>query len=153
MVFSNWIFIIAIAIVLVGFLVSMVTLKKNRTAVGKATGKITPGTIPAEGIRIPILRTYFGLKRLAPVTFIENKFSPSLVLFNDHFEYRVLRRRSTGYDRIEAVFSYTSKYYNKLRINFTHSGAFFMVVFANQKALEEVLDFLKKKGIYAQPGN
>ncbi|MDO9545196.1 MAG: hypothetical protein Q7J07_00405 [Pelolinea sp.] len=92
-------------------------------------------------------------KRLAPVTFIENKLSPRFILLNDHFDYQVLRRRSVRFSKIEAVHSYKSKYYNKLRIDFTHSGVFFMDVFANQETLNSVLDFLTKKGIYTQPGN
>jgi hypothetical protein len=153
MAFSKWVLIIATAIVGLGFLISMLILRRNRTAVSEIPFKINPKAIPTEGIRIPVLRTYSGLKRLAPVTFIENKIFPRLVLFDGHFDYQVLGKRSVRYDNIEAVHSYTSKYYNKLRFDFNHSGVFFMVVFANQETLYSVLDFLTNKGIYTQTGN
>ena len=153
MALSKWVLAIAAAIIGLGFLISMIILRRNRKAVSEIPSKINPDAIPTEGIRIPVLRTYSGLKRLAPVTFIENKISPRLVLFDDHFDYQVLHKRSVRYDKIEAVHSYTSKYYNKLRFDFTHSGVFFMVVFANKETLSSVLDFLKKKGVYSHTGN
>jgi hypothetical protein len=153
MAFSKWVRVIAAAIVGLGFLISMMILRRNRKAVMEIPSKINLKAIPTEGIRIAVLRTYSGLKRLAPVTFIENKISPRLVLFDDHFDYRVLRGRSVRYDTVEVVHSYTSKYYNKLRFDFTQSGVFFMVVFANQETLSSVLDFLKKKGVYSHTGN
>jgi hypothetical protein len=153
MVFSKWMLVIAAAIIGLGFLISMLILRRNQTAISEKISKIYPGAIPTEGIQIPVLRTYSGLKRLAPVTFIENKLAPCLVLFENHFEYQVLRKRSATYDQVEAVHSYASKYYNKLRIDFTHSGVFLMIVFANQETLFAVVDFLAKKGIHTQTGN
>lgn len=135
MAISKWVLVIATAVIGLGFLISMVILRRNRASVSDPISKINPNAIPTEGIRIPVLRTYSGLKRLAPITFIENKVSPRLVLFDDHFDYQVLRKRSARYDKVEAVHSYTSKYYNKLRIDFYQSGVFLMVVFANQETL------------------
>ncbi len=153
MAFSKWMLIIAAAIIGLGFLISMLILRRNQTAVSEKIYKINPSAIPTEGKQIPVLRTYSGLKRLAPVTFIENKLSPRLVFFENHFDYQVLRRRSVTYDKVEAVHSYTSTYYNKLRFDFMHSGVFLMIVFANQETLFSVVDFLVKKGIHAQTGN
>lgn len=153
MAYSKWILIVATTIIGAGFLVSMFILRRNRRVVSKPIPNIVTGTIATRGLQVPVLRTYSGIKRLAPVTFVENKMSPKFVLFEDHFVYRVLRTRRVLYDEVEQAYSFSSRYYNKLRINFIHSGVFFMVVFANQETLNSVLNFLAKKGIHAQTGN
>jgi hypothetical protein len=150
MAFSNWILIISSAVIGVGFVISMLILRKNRVSVGEKIYGINPKSISSEGLQIPVLRTYSGLKALYPVTFVENKISPHLILYSDHLAYRVLRKRSFRYDMIERVDSYSSKYYNKLNFSFSNSGVFFMAVFANQETHKSVLDFLAKKGIYPQ---
>jgi hypothetical protein len=150
MVFSNWILIISAAVIGVSFMVSMLLLRKNKALVSEKISGINANSISSEGMQIPVLRTYSGLKVLYPVTFLENKISPRLILHSDHFEYRILRKRSSRYETIERVDSYTSKYYNKLTFRFTDSSVFFMAVFGNQETLTSVLDFLAKKGIYPQ---
>jgi hypothetical protein len=148
MAFSNWILVISAAVIGVGFMVSMFILRENRASVTEKIYEINAKSISSEGLQIPVLRTYSGLKALYPVTFVENKISPHLVLYKDHFAYRVLRKRNFRYDMIERVDSYSSKYYYKLNFSFSNSAVFFMAVFGNQETHKSVLDFLAKKGIY-----
>ena len=153
MAFQEWIFVTAIIIIILSFIISGMILRRKRLAVSAPLERIIPGMIRTEGLDVPVLETYAGLKQLAPITFVQNNLNPNLILFDDHFEYKVLRRKSTRYSEIESVHSFMSRYTNKLRFNFMNTGMFLMVVFANAGTHASVVEFLASKGIYSLSGS
>jgi hypothetical protein len=145
---SEWIIITAICLILFSLVISFRILVRKRKAVAAAWEKSFPNTMPVEGVDMPVLESYSGLKALAPVTFAQNGIAPKLIFYEDRFEYRVYRKRSALYSEVESLRAYRSRFYNRLQFKFTNSDLFFMVVLTDESILQKIVDFLGVKGIF-----
>ena len=149
----EWIIFAAITIILISAFVSLRVFARKRKAVRSARDILLPNALPPEGVEIPLIAAYSGLKALAPVTFSQNNIYPRLILFEDHFDYKVILKKSAYYGDIEGLYSFRSRYYNKLRFHLYNSSLFFTAVLPDERMLEAVLSFLAAKGVHPQPGN
>lgn len=148
---SNVIIFFAIGVIVISLFFSVRTLRRKYKAVDRAKELIIPNQIPHEGVNVPILEGLAGYKPFGPVTFWQNNFAPRLVLFEDHIEYKVFRKRTARYSEIEKIHAVRSKFFNRLRFSFQHTDVSFTAVFTEKELLERVLDFLEMKGIFAEP--
>jgi len=140
--------IIAVSIILLTTMFSFYVLNRKRKAASAFVEKTTLQNIPTDGIEIPILQSYSGFKALAPITFNGNNLNPKLIFYADHFEYKVLFKKSAMYADVESIRSYSSRYFNTLQIKFHNNPVFFKAVFGNPEVLRCVVDFFTERGIY-----
>jgi hypothetical protein len=138
----------AIAIVLISAFFSIWLLSRKRQAAEEAAGMIFPDAMPANGVEIPLLDAYAGIKALAPITFTHNGIGPKLVLYEDRLDYKVFVSRSALFSEIEGLLAYRGRFFNRLLFKFTNSNLFFMAVLPDEKILERILRFFEAKGIY-----
>lgn len=110
----------------------------------KAKTKISiPPVIAQEGIRVPIINAYQGTWFIN----VHNGLWSSLTLFEDHFEFVVLSKKTVNFTEIKSV---------DIRFGFLAGGSGLNIVFnngawnycavMNKHNLREVLLYFKAKG-------
>ena len=103
-----------------------------------------PLVLPSEGFSVPIINAYVG----SLLFNMHNGLWPSLKLFEDHFDYVILWKKSVEYSVIQEV---------GVRTGFWAGGNTFVVKFnngswdycasCNKHNLKEVLNFFQSKNI------
>jgi len=141
------IFILVIAVIMIGSAFSFIVFVRMKRAARKIGAEDLWHMSSVDGVDIPILESFSGLKWLVPLVFGRNHINPKLVLFPDHLDYKVLFRKSALYRDIASIRSFRSQFYNKVRFVFYDTPAFFTAVFGNEETLQAVLKFLAEKGI------
>jgi len=141
------IIITIITLIIISSAFTFVVLDRRRKVSRKIITADLTQAMSTEGLDIPILDAYAGLKGLAPIALANNNFRPKLILFDNHMEYRVLVRKRAYYSDIASIRSYRSRFYNKLRFTFNNKSNYFTAVFGNEETLQTVLNFLGERGI------
>lgn len=108
---------------------------------------ILPEKLPAKGFSIPLVDAYGGIKDLERATITQNFQKPKLVLFDDHFVYKLIFRRSAKYSDLLEVNagSQLMEYY--LQFTFKERTLVLTAIMGNQELHRQALDFLPLKGV------
>ncbi len=103
-----------------------------------------PLVLPSEGFSIPIINAYIG----SLLFNIHNGLCPRLKLFDDHFEYVILWKKSVAYSTIQEVGVNTAFWAGgcTLLVKF-NNGSWDYSANMNKHNLEEVLIFFQSKSI------
>ncbi len=107
-----------------------------------------PAAIPAEGFEVPILATFTGSKTLPrQISFSHNNLNPSLTLFEDRLDCKVVLKKSIFLAQIEKVDIWDALATRNLQIYVRDQEDLFSANLLNRKNLAQVLRFLKKRGV------
>ena len=107
-----------------------------------------PSTIPPEGFEVPLLATFTGAKTLPrQVSFSHNNLNPSLTLFEDRLDCRVVLKKSIFFAEIENVDIWDTFATRNLQIYVRDQADLFSANLLNRRNLARVLKFLKKRGV------
>ncbi len=107
-----------------------------------------PLTIPAEGFGVPILATFTGSKTLPrQISFSHNNLNPSLRLFKDRIDCKVVLKKSIFFAEIENVDIWDTFATRNLQIYVRDQEDLFSANLLNRRNLARVLGFLKKRGV------
>ncbi len=105
-----------------------------------------PREINDDGFNVPLNRTLTGFNFLPEISFSKNSFSPRLILYKDHFLYKVIIEKSAKYSDIEKVdaAAYLAK---NLTLYFEDSVFRFTAQFNQREDLIELLKFFQQKSL------
>lgn len=134
-----------IVVVAVGAVIAMyVTRQRRLREFADQAFLLSSGMLPLEGIRVPLLASYGGIKGLGPLAFGRNNLNPLLRLYEDRVEVRVLFKRQRTFNEIEKVDTYFNQRHLKL---FYNDGGTFAAYIPNREALAAVVRFFERKGV------
>ena len=107
-----------------------------------------PQAIPVEGFKVPVLATYSGRRGMGRhATTSHNSLNPSLTLFEDRLELRVLLSQVIRLSDIEYVDIWDSLATRNLQIYVKGEEDLFTANLYNRKNLAKVLSYLKKRSV------
>ena len=106
-----------------------------------------PETLPAAGFSIPLAYAYGGIKDQEPSPIIQYFRKPKLILFDDHFVYRFIFRRSARYQDLLEVNAGSHSGEHLLRFIFKDRRLVLSAILINQALHKQVVDFLNAKGV------
>lgn len=149
----NWIFIAAIVIILLSAWISLRLLARKRRLVNESVSLSIPDIIPEEGMDVPLLNSFAGIRGLGSATFIQNTINPRLALFNDRVELRVIYPRKAFFSDIRRVAGVSQPYFNRMRFEFKDRIITITVEPGSQSAYQELARFLESKGVQVETKN
>jgi hypothetical protein len=138
-----------VALIIISTAVALFILMRKRKKVMQVLPTDLQQCVSPDGCSIPILTSFTGLKGLGTIAFGGNNLNPALILFSDHFMYRVLFRRKALYADIASLRVFRSQFYNRIQLIFKNKVLSFTAVFANEESMQSVIRFLMEKGIRA----
>ncbi|OGC06537.1 hypothetical protein A2526_04895 [candidate division WOR-1 bacterium RIFOXYD2_FULL_36_8] len=100
-----------------------------------------------EGLQIPIIGAYTGIKDIPYWAIARNTFNPFLKIFPDKIEYRVILKHKKNLDQIESIDCYELIGIKNIRFNFADSPFSFSANLLNVENLKKVLQYFKNNGI------
>jgi hypothetical protein len=107
----------------------------------------TGPTTQADGaIRVPLRAAYGSTQGLGMLGGSHNNLNPLLLIYDDHIEYRVLKRTAVPYADIAGVDAVTGWGRAALVLSFTNSKFLFTGNTGGKTALAEALRHLRDKG-------
>jgi len=107
-----------------------------------------PLTIPAKGFEVPILATFTGLKTLPrQIAFSHNNLNPSLTLFEDRLDCKVILKKSIPLAEIENVDIWDTFATRNLQVYVKDQKDLFSANLLNRRNLAQVLSFLENRGV------
>lgn len=106
-----------------------------------------------DGVEIPLLAAFIGLKSIKFFTFGYNNLNPRLRFFNDHLEYKCFRTQRRAYSEIQCikVLSAKSLATQNLELHFKNSSFKYVFNVVNAETLRKALEFLENKGCVLSP--
>jgi hypothetical protein len=107
-----------------------------------------PQTIPMEGFKVPVLATFTG-QRGSPRQLFKshNNLNPSLIIFEDRLECRVILRKAILLSEIENVDIWNSFATRSLQVYVKGKEDLFTANLFSRRNLAQVLGFLKNRGV------
>lgn len=107
-----------------------------------------PLTLPETGFEVPILATFTGLKRMPRWrSFAHNSLNPSLILYKDRLECKVLLKRSIRFAEIENIDIWDTVATRNLSVSVRGREDLFTANLLNRRNLAQVLSFLQQRGV------
>ena len=106
-----------------------------------------PERLPAKGFSVPLIDAYGGIKDLERATITQNFQKPKLVLFDDHFVYKLIFRRSAKYSDLLEVNAGSQLMEYFLQFTFKERTLVLTAIMGDQELHSQVLDFLTSKGV------
>ena len=107
-----------------------------------------PQTIPFEGFKVPVLATFTGQRGSRRQYFkSHNNLNPSLILFEDRLECRVILQRTILLAEIENVDIRGTFATRNLQVYVKGKESLFSANLFNRSNLAQVLSFLKNRGV------
>jgi hypothetical protein len=107
-----------------------------------------PLTLPETGFEVPILATFTGLKRMPrQVSFAHNSLNPSLTLFEDRLECRVVLQKAIPLAEIENIDIWDTVATRNLHVYVKGREDLFTANLLNRRNLAQLLSFLQQRGI------
>jgi len=141
------IIIIIIFFIILGFLIKTLSAgRKTRQLLQKATVMI-PDSIPSDGVSVPVVESFIGLRGLDAWTFVQNSLNPKFTLFGEYLEYRVIIKRRLNLSDIEKIKGISRKYFNRMRFYFKNKGLTMTVHLFSRESYHVLEDFFKRRGI------
>lgn len=110
-----------------------------------------PPLILSDGLKVPVMGSYYSARWLQKIyklfTIVHNELYPSLKLFDDHFEYTVLYKKSRPYSDIEKVDASSKTLMRYLIFYFKNENQVVCLNLNSEHNLKEVLKYLKSKNL------
>jgi hypothetical protein len=107
-----------------------------------------PPTVPEKGFEVPILATFSGSKTLPrQISFSHNNLNPSLTLFEDRLDCKVILKKSILFAEIENVDIWDTFATRNLQIYVRGKEDLFIANLLKRRNLEQVLGYLEKRGV------
>ena len=107
-----------------------------------------PQTIPFEGFEVPVLATFTGQRGLPrQLTKSHNNLNPSLILFEDRLECRVILQKAILLAEIENVDIWDTFATRNLQVYIKGKEDLFSANLFNRRNLAQVLSFLKNRSV------
>ena len=107
-----------------------------------------PRTIPAEGFEVPLLATFTGSKKLPrQISFSHNNLNPSLTLFEDRLDCKVILKKSILLAEIEKIDIWDTFATRNLQVFVRNQEDLFSANLLKRGNLAQVLKFLKNRGV------
>lgn len=107
-----------------------------------------PPNIPVKGFEVPLLAAFTGLKKLPrQISFSHNNLNPSLTLFEDRLDCKVILKKSIRFAEIENADIWDTFATRNLQIYVRGKEDLFSANLLNRKNLAQVLRFLKNRGV------
>jgi hypothetical protein len=130
-----FIFVVAIVLILGGLIFLTLSVRSHIVTI--------PPILPQEGVAVPLINAFIGTWLFN----VHNSAWPLFRLFEDHFEYRVLFRKSIDYSQVNSIdcLGGFRGFGTMLIISFTNSR-WNLHLSMNENNLKEVLRYLKSKG-------
>ncbi|HUV16686.1 MAG TPA: hypothetical protein VMW28_09015 [Pelolinea sp.] len=142
-----WIIITAMVIIFLAAIITLRLANRKSEAVNQSGNFFIPDLMPDNGVNVPVLETFAGIKGLGNLTFAQNNFRPRFLLFNDHMEFKVLFSRKAFYSEVSFMMGISQRYFNRMRFNFEDKLLTFTAALANQREFDQVTQFLESKGV------
>jgi hypothetical protein len=146
--FNLWFYGIigAIALFCAGYALWVIVIKLK--FLSKPTPPITlPEQLPAKGFNVPLFDAYGGIKDVDSASVTQNFQKPKLILFDDHFVYKLIFRRSAKYSDLLEVTGKSQLLENFLQFTFNNRTLVLTVILNDSKLHRQVMDFLASKGV------
>ena len=145
--FNLWFYVIiaAIALFSAGYAV-WVTVFKPRSP-GQPAPLTLQDKLPAKGFNVPLIDAYGGIKDLDRATVTQNFQRPKLILFDDHFIYKLIFRRSAKYSNLLEVNAGSQFIEYFPQFTFKNRTLLLTVIMDDPKLHRQVMDFLTSKGV------
>lgn len=106
-----------------------------------------PQALPSKGFEVPVLAAFIGIKKLPrQISHTYNNLYPSLTLFEDHIECRVILKHPIFYQNIEKIDIWDTIGTRNLHVYVKGKQSLFTVNVFNRRNLGRILLFLKHKG-------
>ena len=107
-----------------------------------------PPTIPEKGFEVPILATFTGSKTLPrQISTSHNNLNPSLTLFEDRLDCKVILKKSILFGEIENVDIWDTFATRNLQIYARGREDLFSANLLNRRNLAQVLRFLENRSV------
>ncbi len=107
-----------------------------------------PADIPTSGFEVPLLAAFTGARHLPrQISFSHNNASPSLTLFEDRIECRVIARRSIALKDIERIDIWDTFATRNLNVHVRGREDTFTANLLSRRNLAEVLQYLERRGV------
>lgn len=106
-----------------------------------------PQNIDAEGFKVQVACNYTAPKYIPFVVLSKNSAFPSLILYDEHFTYRVIRKSSANYSDIEKIDAGGSDCRQLLRFYFKNSAFILIAQMSWRPDAIEVLEFFQRKSV------
>jgi hypothetical protein len=147
------ILIIGIAVIIIGGVFAILITRRQIARAELAAKLIIPQLMPSEGVEIPIIRAYTGIKGWGALTVTQNSIKPLLRLFETQMDYRVFIPKTATYVEIEQVIGYCRRFFNYMRFEFRGRTQSFTAYLVNEEEYRAVENFLRRKGIPVETRN
>jgi hypothetical protein len=106
-----------------------------------------PMTLPESGFEVPVLATFTGLKRLPrQVSLAHDSLNPSLTLFEDRLECRVLLQKTIPLAEIENIKIWDTVATRNPDVYVRGRENLYTANLLNRRNLAQVLSFLQQRG-------
>lgn len=110
-----------------------------------------PDPLPPDGVPIPILATFVGLRGVPLLSLGHNSLRPIFRLYPDAIETRVYRKRRRPYSEIERVHVVTAPWTRNVEIDWRGSVLTFAANVRQEPWRRAVLRFLADRGAPLTP--
>jgi hypothetical protein len=108
---------------------------------------VIPQNIDAEGFKVKVACNYKALKYIPFILLSKNSAFPSLILYNEHFNYRVIRKTSAKYVDIEKLDADGSDTRQLLHLYFKNSAFILITEMTWRPDAIKVLEFFQRKSV------
>lgn len=105
-----------------------------------------PQKITTAGFKVPIGCAFTGVKFLPIIALTTNSAFPNLVLYDEHINYRVIRKSSAKYSSIEKADAVSYRFAQNLTLYFSDSIFVLTVQLHWREDLIELVKFFQRKG-------
>lgn len=145
--FNLWFYVIIVAIALffAGYAAWLRIAKMISPR--QPTPLTLPDKLPTKGFSVPLVDAYGGIKDLDRATVTQNFQKPKLILFDDHFVYKLIFRRSAKYSDLLEVNTGSQFLEYFLQFTFNNRTLVLTVIMGDLKLHNQVKDFLTSKGV------
>ncbi len=107
-----------------------------------------PQALPETGFKVPVRATFIGFKKIPLIAVASNSLTSSLILFENHIEYKVCRTRRYSYSKIDSIGIFRTVGTENIEINNRNSLFSFSGNVFEKENLIEILKFFKRKQIH-----
>ena len=142
-----------IAIIIIGGVFTIFITSRLVKRAKLAVELILPQSMPSEGVEIPIIRAFTGIKGWGPLAIAQNSIKPQLRLFESHMDYRVFIPKTATYGEIEQVVGFSSRYFNYMRFEFQDRSQTYTSYLVYEEEYRAVESFLRRKSIPVETRN
>lgn len=103
--------------------------------------------MPLTGVDIPIIGAFGGIKGLSFLAISENTLYPSLTLYDDYMDYKVLIKKNADYNQIISIREISFIFNSYMIFTFHDRTLTLGVRLMNNEIMHEITDFFHAKGI------